>query len=203
MIRKAFSKINRYYYWYIQERFFQDFIFIHINKTGGTSVEKAFGIPLQHKTALEKKKYLGDSKWYSKFSFAFVRNPWDKVVSHYSYRYKTNQTGLADEEIDFNHWVKLAYLKKDTKYYDNPKMFMPQKDWISDESGEILVNFVGRFESFESDFNKICAKLDVSSNLPHLKKSNRSHYKNYYNQESTEIVRNFFRKDIEHFGYKF
>ena len=35
-----------------------DFIFIHINKTGGTSIEKALGLEKDHLTASEKKPLL-------------------------------------------------------------------------------------------------------------------------------------------------
>lgn len=203
MIKKALKKSHRYYYWYIREKYFQDYIFVHINKTGGTSIEKALNLPLQHKTALDKKKYIGPEKWDKKFSFAFVRNPWDKVVSHYTYRLNTNQTKIKEEAVDFHNWVKLAYLEKNKKYYDKPKMFMPQMDWISDESGKVLVNFVGRFENFESDFNEICSNLNITASLPHLKKSSRTHYKDYYNPETIEIVRELFKKDIDYFNYRF
>jgi len=203
MIDKIVKKIHRNYYWYIQERFFQDYIFIHINKTGGTSIEKALRLPLQHKTALNKKKYLGENLWKKKFSFAFVRNPWDKVVSHYTYRLRTNQMDILEKKVDFYNWVRLTYLEKDKKYYDNPKMFMPQLDWISDENGKILVNYVGKFENFESDFNEICSHINIFVSLPHLKKSNRTHYKDYYNSETAEIVGEFFKDDIQYFNYQF
>ena len=77
MINKVLKKIHRNYYWYVQERYFQEYIFIHINKTGGTSIEKALNLPLQHKTALAKRNYIGEKNWSRKFSFAFVRNPWE------------------------------------------------------------------------------------------------------------------------------
>ena len=69
-----------------------DFIFIHINKTGGTSIEKALGLEKDHLTASEKKTAIGKQKWKKIYSFAFVRNPWDKVVSHYHHRVKMNIT---------------------------------------------------------------------------------------------------------------
>ena len=203
MIDKVLKKIHRNYYWYVRERFFQDYIFIHINKTGGTSVEKALNIPLQHRTALDKRNYLGEEVWNKKFSFAFVRNPWDKVVSHFTYRLRTNQTNLEREAVEFQDWVRLAYMEKNNKYYDNPKMFMPQMDWLSDNNSNILVNFIGRFENFESDFAEVCAKLKISSTLPHLKKSTRMHYKEYYNSETAEIVGELFKNDIEYFNYKY
>jgi len=67
----------------IKYRHFDRFVFIHINKTGGSSIEKALNIPLEHKTALEKISEIGHINWTMKHSFTVIRNPWDKVVSHY------------------------------------------------------------------------------------------------------------------------
>jgi chondroitin 4-sulfotransferase 11 len=184
-------------------KYAKDCIFIHINKTGGSSVEVALGLKWEHKTAIEKIEEIGRKQWHKKFTFAFVRNPWDKVVSHYCYRVKTNQTNLGENPIDFTDWVKLSYGEQNPDYYDKPKMFMPQVDWITDTSGEILVDFVGRFENFEQDFHRVCDRLKYKAELPHKKKSERGDYQSYYDRESQEIIATWFREDIDRFGYKF
>lgn len=178
-------------------------VFIHINKTGGSSVEVALGLKWEHKTAIEKIEEIGRTQWNKKFTFAFVRNPWDKVVSHYCYRVKTNQTNLGVNPIKFTDWVKLSYGEQNLDYYDKPKMFMPQSDWITDTSGEVLVNFVGRFENFEQDFKIVCDRLKCKVELPHKKKSERGDHQSYYDRESREIIAEWFRKDLDRFGYKF
>lgn len=178
-------------------------IMIHVNKTGGSSIGKAFGMPLEHKTALEKIAQLGQKKWDNCFSFAVVRNPWDKVVSHYHYRVQTNQTGLADAEINFKQWVKLCYEQQDPAYYDKPKMFQPQIDWISDQQGNILVNYICKFENLNADFSTLCKTIGKSVELPHIKTSKRGNYSEYYDEETREIVRKWFKKDIDLFDYEF
>ena len=60
-----------------------EFVFIHINKTGGSSIELALGYSPEHKTAVVKRKELGKGAWKKLFSFTIVRNPWDRAVSHY------------------------------------------------------------------------------------------------------------------------
>jgi chondroitin 4-sulfotransferase 11 len=187
----------------LRHRYFDDFIFIHINKTGGSSVEKALRLPLEHKTALEKIEEIGREQWEKKFSFAVVRNPWDKVVSHFHYRVQRNRTGLAVNRIDFKDWVRLAYGEQAAPYYDNPKMFMPQLDWICDQKGEVLVDMICRFESLASDFEKVCKRIGRKASLPHVKSSSRRGYREYYDDETAQIVRGRFRKDIEAFGYEF
>jgi hypothetical protein len=191
------------YHVYIAQRYIHDFVFIHINKTGGSSIDAALGMPTEHNTAREKIRQIGRGAWDRKFTFTIVRNPWDKVVSHYHYRLKTNQTNLKDDPIPFAEWVQRTYGEQDPKYYDKPKMFMPQVDWISDDKGEILVNFVGRFERLNEDFGKICKRLNRQADLPHVKQSNRGQYADYYDETTREIVSHWFRDDIEQFNYSF
>lgn len=179
------------------------FIFIHINKTGGSSIEKALNLPFEHKTALEKIGEIGRQQWDSKFTFSVIRNPWDKVVSHYHYRVQTNQTGLGVNSIGFKEWVKLSYGNKDPLYYDKPKMFMPQFDWLTDDGGRVLVDFICRFENLADDFNVVCRKIGRNPSLPRLKASMRGNYSDYYDTESIEIVARWFSQDIENFGYTF
>lgn len=180
-----------------------DFVFIHINKTGGSSIEKALGVQFEHKTAWQKRAELGRAAWKRAFSFAFVRNPWDRTVSHYHHRLLTNQTGLRDNTPGFNEWVKLAYGERAPVYYDKPKMFMPQWHWLIDRKGKLLVDYIGRFENLQADFAHVCLRLNRHATLPHLKKSARGGYREYYNETSIAIVRQWFAIDIEMFKYEF
>ncbi len=188
----------------LRVEYFQRYVFIHINKTGGSSIEKALAIRHEHKTASEKRDELGEWLWKTKFSFAIVRNPWDKVVSHYHFRVMTNQTNLVNNDVDFGTWVRLAYGEQDSSYFDNAKMFLPQLNWLTDADGKMLVNYVGRFESLEEEFKIICQKINKEGcTLPHIKKSNRKDYRQYYSDDTARIIGEHFRKDIDYFGYEF
>ncbi len=189
--------------WQYKQRYIYNFIFIHINKTGGTSIEKALDLFPEHKTAIEKREEVGFERFREKFKFTVVRNPWDKVVSHYFYRLKTNQTNLKENRITFKEWVQLAYEKNDRTYCDNPKMFMPQIAWITDIDGNIIVDRIIRFETLEEGFAEISDHLGRPVSLPHLKASERGAYRNYYDHETMEIVGTFFHNDIELFRYRF
>lgn len=186
-----------------RHKWMDKFVFIHINKTGGTSIAKALNIPPKHNTALEKIEEIGRKEWNDRFTFAVVRNPWDKVVSHYYYRVQTNQTDLGSNQIDFQEWVKRVYLDKSLPYYDKPKMFMPQINWVSDAEGKIIVDHVCRFESLEADFRKVCEHLNIVYALPHLKSSKRGNYRDYYDAETQGIVAEWYSQDIEKFNYSF
>lgn len=180
-----------------------NYVFIHINKTAGSSIERALDLKFEHKTALEKRAQLGDLRWNRAFKFSFVRNPWDKVASHYYYRVRMNYTGLRDNPIPFGDWVHLAYEQRDPQYFDKHKMFMPQAEWLCDRDGRLLVDFVGRFERLAPDFAEICRILQISARLPHLKHSDNRDYRTLYDSSTRLVVSRVFACDIDMFGYEF
>ncbi|MEH6580563.1 MAG: sulfotransferase family 2 domain-containing protein [Halioglobus sp.] len=201
----ARDSVGKFRYWHrtLRERHLRPYVFIHINKTGGSSIEKALGAGLDHSTALEKYQQLGARAWRDKFVFTIVRNPWDKVVSHYHYRVKTNQTGLGDNALPFRDWLLRCYVERDPRYYDQPRMFMPQRDWLTDEHGELLVDYVGKFENLQQDFATICARLSVTAELGHAKPSDRASYRDYYDAETELLIAEHFAVDLEAFAYSF
>jgi len=187
----------------VRYRYFDNFIFIHINKTGGSSVASALKLPFEHLTAVEKMAMVGSRRWEKCLTFTIVRNPWDKVVSQYHYRLKTNQTDMADIPIPFSEWVQRAFAEQDPLYYNFPKMFMTQTEWIADADGRILVDEIVRFEKLDEGFARVMKKLGKDVTLPHLRKSKHDHYRDYYDTETAAIIHHYFKKDIDNFGYTF
>lgn len=181
------------------------FIFIHINKTGGTSIAKAIGLPQKrHLHVKEVISIIGEKEFNTAFVFSVVRNPFDKVVSHYKYRVKTNQTNMANNHISFKDWVKYTYgNEKKSFYYNNPKMFASQSDWLKDSNGIIRVNNILKFETLNSDYKNIAKFLGLQNELLHLNATKKESYSKYYDKETIEIVRNWFKEDIERFSYNF
>jgi hypothetical protein len=178
--------------------------FIHINKTGGTSIRNGLGLQKlskKHQTAIQIQQVWGLECWATAFKFSFVRNPSDKVVSHYHFRVKKNN--INPNSIDLKNWVKLSYGQQDPRFYDNPQMFAPQLEWLVSQNGEIELDFIGRFENIRSDFERLANILGVNAELPHLNATTREYYRYYYNDETREIGRKWFAKDIEFFGYEF
>lgn len=181
------------------------YIFIHINKTAGTSIGNAIGLPVKHhQTAREVISSIGRDKWDTAYKFTLVRNPWDKVVSHYEYRRKRDKTEVATRGISFSEWVKKTYgPDKDSFYYNNPKAFQPQVEWLKNDEGKIDIDFIGKFETINEDFDQIKKAIGLEAELPHLNASKREGYRSYYDAETREIVALWFREDIEAFGYQF
>jgi len=181
------------------------YVFIHINKTAGTSIGKAIGLPVKHhQTAREIIAKIGRDKWNTAYKFTLVRNPWDKVVSHYQYRRKRNKTEVATRNVSFSEWVKKTYgPDKDPFFYNNPKAFQPQVEWLKDDQGRIAIDFIGKFESINDDFDQIKSIIGIEAELPHLNASKRAGYQSYYDDETRLIVAQWFHEDIEAFGYSF
>ena len=83
-------------------------------------------------------------------------------------------------------------------------IYRNQIDYLTDASGTLLVDFIGRFETLPQDFKIISEKIAFAPTpLPHVNKSVRKQYTDYYTSEMAETVRRRFQRDIEHFGYAF
>jgi len=188
------------------------FIFIHIPKTAGTSMTRVleFGgseYMSAHRSARNLNEELGD-KWKRYFTFAFVRNPWERQVSWY--RFLNLKAREKEENFDpgtFENFIK--YLDNDwpdAEPISIPYAFGQQQiDFITDVNGK-LPRFVGRFERLSKDWRAICVKLKMPYRpLPRLRHTGSYDYKLYYkrNPDLIEIVREQFKDDIKRFGYQY
>ena len=84
------------------------YIFIHIPKTGGTSIESALNIKQKHK---DHEYYKKELKQYTDFFvFTIVRNPFDRSVSDYKWATNTKYPCPAKE-------LKEMFMNKSFKYF--------------------------------------------------------------------------------------
>lgn len=182
-------------------------IFIQINKCATVSILKALGCeqPPGHKTAYKMRKKVGHKKWKAFFKFAVVRNPWDKMVSHFFAKQKSDQLKISRTHagyinISFSDWIKTEqFINDDSRFLNN------QYDWLTNHkhSDLIIVDYIARFENLQEEWAKICKMQNIDKTLDHVNRSEHGAYRTYYDDESIEIVSNKFKKDIEFFGYEF
>jgi hypothetical protein len=184
----------------------KDAIFIHIPRTGGTSIAEALAFPppdpdnkiAKHYTALEIKNFLPPEIWERAFKFAFVRNPWERLYSHFKYREARGRLrkGAAGQP-DFPTWIKENIPEK------NPGNLQPQYKWITDENGKLIVDFVGRFDRLMDDFLSVCNILETPpQRLGHLNRSRGGpDYRQHYNSDTRSIVSEFYAEDMARFNF--
>lgn len=150
----------------------------------------------KHAFASEIVSKMGYENYHSYFSFAFVRNPWDWQVSLYKFVLRdpnNHHHEIVKGFTDFSEYIEWR-CAEEVRY---------QKDFIYSDSGDKLVDYIGRFEALENDFNHLCDQIGISASLPHLNISERKPYKEYYTPKTAKLVGDTYKPDIELFGYKF
>ena len=79
-----------------------------------------------------------------------------------------------------------------------------QKDFIYSQKGELLVDFVGRFEQLETDFATICTQIGINASLPKLNASySKKPYQEYYTPFTRSLVYQSYETDIKLFEYEY
>ena len=198
------------------------FIFIKTKKTAGSSIQDYLArfcksgivekyIPGGHRSAESTRRKVGDKIWNDYLKICPVRNPWDLTVSYYFWRRR-------DRSVF--HRIK-RFLKGKTPRDPSSKMTFREFIFWMKETRELNVNkavmsvdnewpdyFFIRFENIKEDLEALSEKLGVPfypEKLPHLKQSKRKDkkYQTFYDDETREIVRESFAREVEQFGYQF
>lgn len=162
--------------------------------------------PQWHLPATVVRDLVGRDRWERYFTFAFIRNPWDLVVSAYHFeqqylarpdvaRSETDRVEALRRSYDFDRFVRIYPLLEPA---DMSAM-------IVDENERCIVNYIGRFENLDSDYSEICARIGIPKpTLSHENQSMGRHdYRSYYSDETREIVARYFARDIRNFNYEF
>jgi hypothetical protein len=206
-------------------------LFVHVYKTGGTSVAQALysrlslpermfyvsgqyanerGItPLScwrfqnlrpHITAREIRAVMPRSLFENCFKFAFVRNPWSLQVSLYHYVRNSPDHPQHAQFTEFQNFP--AYV--DWLATRPNGAHTVQCDFVMDEHGKPLVNFIGRFENLAKDFAAVAARFGWSGGLPHLNSSGTDpDFRRYYTPRARDLIAELHAADIDAFGYNF
>lgn len=200
------------------------FIFVHVSKTGGTSIERALdalrheppggrlnhwrsrlGLHwdhrrhrfAQHDTIVQARRVLPRELFQGYFKFAFVRNPWDWLVSLYGYLQHTPE---------HRHYPQLSQMSfADYIEFEIQRGRRSQSAFVCDAGGSLLVDFIGRFERLETDFAQVLEQLGLSGiPLPHRNAGvSREPYQSYYDAATRARVAEHWAEDIRRFDYQF
>lgn len=181
--------------------------------------EPKIGPPrLAHLTASQyvDLKYVPESMFSRYYKFSFVRNPWARCVSFYKY-------------MGFHY--RCSFRSFVLKHLNGPLMrrkhwfIRPQYDFLYSETGDLLVDYIGRLENIQDEMDYVFDFLGLNRRtVPHLNESSKRrfnelilllvkffeckngwpvNYRDYYDDESLDIVSTIYKKDINVFDYTF
>ncbi len=152
------------------------------------------------------------------FKFCFVRNPWDRLVSAYSNKISQDpgqndavfengvpriwkKFGVFYPGMDFASFAAAVARIPDSEAEAH---FRSQSAFFKNASGDIPMDFVGRFENLDEDFRLLCQKIGLEeAGLEHRNRSRRKAYQSYYDDKTRRLVEERYQEDIRRFGYSF
>ena len=198
------------------------FIFVHVRKAAGSSIRDTLE-PLsivkptdtwskvksrflktekdykkyafrQHDDINVAKKLMPPELFEAYFKFAFVRNPWDRLVSEYEFIRRRPDHGRYSKVIKMDFEKYIVYQSKRSDAH--------QINMLADKNGNLLMDFIGKFENLYEDWNRVTDKLGIQNKqLTHRKKAGIKDYDSYYTEKTRALVSELWRKDIVAFGY--
>ena len=209
-----------------------NFLFVHIAKTGGTSIRAALAplrwrdplyIPqfiasrLSHLTGhriasklprhariIAAREMLPHELFEKLFKFAFVRNPWDLQVSSW-HHLRRERPHLVENIPDFESFLRWKLDPERPYQYHIDTSIERQTDYLKDLDGTILVDFIGKYENLQEDYEEACRRIGIKPpRLPHKRQAkDRDEYRRYYSDDLAALVGDYFSEDIETFEYSF
>jgi hypothetical protein len=128
------------------------------------------------------------------YMFAFVRNPWDRLLSLYFYRKERShrqRRRWQAEKYDFPEWAIRCWHGSDRQV----GMLTAKR--------KIIVDYIGYFEKFQEHWNILAERHDLPQDIPHRNKSTHRDYREYYPGWLRDFIGERFQDDIDMFGYSF
>lgn len=199
-------------------------VFIHINKTAGTSVVASAAssiIDAGHRTA---------ASWVAEHGrgaslFSVIRHPYDRMLSEYNYRRRRwaageNNPHLANLELPVDDWViatldggeyrTRAFFERTGVPFNAGNMvgdsliwFIPQVSWLGDGGGALLVDDIVRFERLDDDWSALCARYGLKNRLVHVNASPRQPgVSDRLAARTRDVIYEHQRGDFDVFGYE-
>lgn len=204
-------------------------IFIHVPKCGGTSLEDALGMLrdwrtedaevlygrvsspawlamqwrsnfLQHLTWREFIQAVPEDRRRGYRSFAFVRHPLHRLASEWAnldgdLLDYARARGVELSGLQFEEFVVRAVR------LDHPHL-RPQLEFLQGDDGSLAVQEIGRFESLQQDFARICGAINVRAMLPHRNRGVRPRRADMFTARALALVAERYKCDFEAFGYQ-
>jgi hypothetical protein len=166
-----------------------DLAFYHINKTGGTSVNKflmsLLGVPKNiNKTYLHEPLKFKIERLGKKFEeltvFTTIRNPYARFVSLYTFRnglYRNKSGQKEKRDLSFRDWLA------EEPEFAITECLSPVPDNLT----------IIKLENIELELKKFLTKVlgrEISGEIPHIKQTKHAPYTEYYDDDLKRLVYN-------------
>lgn len=183
-------------------------VMIRIPKTGSTSIVRGIfggigeGDSVVHGAPL--------AAWDKYFKFAFVRNPFDRLVS--AFLMFKNYPTETDAEKTFKESMTIRDV---LNVIEDERQPLDREDYFSKLRKHAIpmthpffglskAEKVYRFESFESAYLELSHRFQINvEEIPHFRKSDRKHYSDYFDRNDRARAEAIFKSDCETFGYHY
>ena len=148
------------------------------------------------------------------FRFAFVRNPWARLVSCYAHTFIRVRDKGRDRlppyfknpdcfrlDMSFEEFAEAVVTLPDDRIDPHARS---QHTFLIDSQGRTLPDFVGRLETLEQDWRHVCARAGFPSlELPHENRSRHRPFREYYSPRLRDLVADRYRRDLQEWRYDF
>lgn len=190
-ISSVLLKNEKYYYsWVILSKVLKKFkkpdIFFFDN------FQKKIHLFTSHETVASIEKKISNKIFSNFFKFAIVRNPYSRFVSRYNYLISLNKLKKVSFSEFLEKHIKLS-LVADKQY-----------QFLLNNNCEIGVDKIIKFEKIDEEFFKLKEKFNLDlSEFKKLNVSTRDNYKDYYDYNTKNLVKEFCKEDLSFFNYSF
>jgi hypothetical protein len=192
-------------------------LFVHVQKTGGVTLTNVLKAQLDDVRSVEKRHaplrriLAKEPALVDYWTFGFVRNPWDRMVSWWSmienWRDWSDRKGIDLDDRWNPFWRGSSaytsfgqFVLEGTEAY--PRLRRNQFSYLN--AGARHADFVGRTENLDADARSVLEHLGLDhSSIGHDNRSKRVTYREYYTPETRDRVGEIFAKDVVEYGYDF
>ena len=148
-----------------------------------------------HITCRQIQPFLVPGFWESSFRFCTVRNPYDRFVSYCRFM---NPNDLEMRNDPLGNMKRALEGGKSASHV----LLRPQHEFVCDEDGRLLVDYVCRFEALQLHFNEICSRLRLPTTpLQRVNESTTAASHLVFDRELKEMVCAAYEKDFALFDY--
>lgn len=143
---------------------------------------------------------------------AIIRNPWDRVVSRYFFAKKVIEIEEDSDQYGNTNYADISsfesFLEERHKWGGEEYMWhrairgwYPAKYHVSDENGKVKCDML-RFENYNEDVKLYFGTL-TNPQPRNVTAVNKGSYKDIYTPETIQIVADWYKEDIDYWGYDF